>query len=90
MSNEPTLYREAEWSEGLAARGVQFLYDEEMDIVVVPVEPDYEAMAEALWESETPVLGFEQPWADQPEVTKDEYREAAKRVWRAGIGDTDE
>ena len=59
---------------------------------VVPVEPDYEAAAKALWEDETPVLGLPQPWDDQVPDLQAEYIEAARRTVDAayGIGGNDD
>ena len=56
------------------------------DGVLVPVEPDYEAAAKALWEDETPVLGLPQPWDDQVPDLQAEYIEAARRTVDAAYG----
>ena len=33
------LYRVVQWSDDLGSSGVEFLYDEHRDVVLVPVEP---------------------------------------------------
>jgi len=42
-----------------------------------------EAAARGLWEEETPVLGLPQPWDEQPEDMKEDYRIAARRTVEA-------